>query len=83
VLRIRRNSCPNCNQSLYIYISRFKTFWELGALLLLLRPVRCHGCLSRFYRPLFIKTLPPPAATTNHKELENSLDLEEDDRRSA
>jgi hypothetical protein len=90
VLRIRRNSCPNCSQSSHIYLSRFRTVWEVGALLLLLRPVRCHGCLSRFYRPLFMKTLPPPPATTNDEELENPLDAEEveedvgeHDRRSA
>jgi hypothetical protein len=60
MLRIDRNLCPYCRDSSHIYLSRVKTFLDLGAILLLLRPVRCHSCLGRFYRPVFVKTLPPP-----------------------
>lgn len=76
MLSVARNLCPYCGDSSHIYLSRVKTLLDLSAILLLLRPVRCHSCLRRFYRSLFFKTLPPPPVKRKAKELE-------DDRRSA
>jgi hypothetical protein len=83
VLKIGRNSCPYCGGTSHIYASRFKNLWEVAAIFLLLRPVRCHDCLSRFYRPIFIKAAPPPVARMDERELEGPTDSTEDDRRSA
>jgi hypothetical protein len=72
---IARN-CPYCGDSSHIYLSKAKTWLDLSAILLLLRPVRCHSCLNRFYRSRFVKTLPPPPLRRRAQELE-------DERRSA
>lgn len=76
MLAIERKLCPYCGDSSHIYLSRVKTLLDLIAIPLLLRPVRCHSCLGRFYRPRFVKTLPPPPARVKPQEFE-------DDRRSA
>ena len=55
MLRIGRESCPHCCRS-EIYISKSQDIWEDLMILLLLRPVRCRGCMARFYRPLWIRT---------------------------
>jgi hypothetical protein len=76
MLTIDRKYCPHCGDSSHIYLSRVKTLLDLSAILLLFRPVRCHSCLGRFYRPRFVKTLPPPPVRMKARDLE-------DDRRSA
>ena len=75
--RIGRSVCPYCCGSSHIYVSRFKSLWEVAASLLLLRPVRCHDCLSRFYRPVFMKTLPVESMSVNSRE------AKDDPRRAA
>ena len=51
--------------------------------MLLLRPVRCHDCFLRFYRPVFIKTPRPPVASMTDGQLEEPADSDHEDRRSA
>jgi hypothetical protein len=48
--------CPYCHRQ-DIHLSRPKHWWEEMAGLLLLRTVRCHDCMRRFFCPLFA---PPP-----------------------
>ena len=55
MLRVGLTQCPYCRRA-DIYISHPKDFWEEIAILLLLRPVRCHDCMRRFLRPLFVST---------------------------
>lgn len=76
MLTIERKLCPYCGDASHIYRSRVKTVLDLIAIPFLLRPVRCHSCLQRFYRPRFVKTLPPPPLRVKERDLE-------DDRRSA
>ena len=58
MFNIALNNCPNCKSS-DIYVSHAKNGWEKIAALALLRPVRCHGCMRRFFRPLFVVTSLP------------------------
>lgn len=76
----RPRSCPYCHDSSHVYLSRVQTLRDALAFVIMLRPVRCHSCLRRFYRPFFldIPTAPPP---TRIKTTEPTED--ENDRRSA
>ena len=49
------NNCPFCEHA-NIRVSQRKSAWEKIAVVLMIRPVRCHGCMNRFYRPLFVAT---------------------------
>jgi hypothetical protein len=51
--RIGLNDCPHCGSS-EVYRSHLKTLLDHVGLFLLLGPVRCHGCMRRHYRPLFL-----------------------------
>jgi hypothetical protein len=57
VLKIGMQECPHCCRS-EIYVSRPESIGEEMMILLLLRPVRCRGCMARFYRPLWVPTPP-------------------------
>jgi hypothetical protein len=54
--KIGLKSCPYCGKSDEIYSSRPKSWRDELCGLLFLQVVRCHGCMRRHYRPLF---LPP------------------------
>jgi hypothetical protein len=45
-------ACPRCGGSEDIYRSRWR-YWDLLALIFLLRPLRCLACNKRYYAPLF------------------------------
>lgn len=75
----RPRSCPYCHDSSHVYLSRVQTLWDAFAFVIMLRPVRCHSCLRRFYRPFFLDI--PTAPATRVKTMESSED--ENDRRSA
>jgi hypothetical protein len=79
VVRIGLRSCAYCHHSSHVYLSRVKTFWDLVAMIFMLRPVRCHACLGRFYRPFFLNTPPPPPIKMKATELPD----DEDGQRSA
>jgi hypothetical protein len=53
VHRISFRNCPYCGSS-EVYGSHRKTWGDLTALFFLLGPVRCHGCMRRHFRPLFL-----------------------------
>jgi hypothetical protein len=61
MLRFGLERCPDCNSSV-AYASRPQSRGEEMAAFLLLQPVRCHSCLSRYYRPIFFPTLEKPAS---------------------
>ena len=79
MIKVRFRSCPYCQDPSHVYLSRGKTLWDLAAIIFTLRPVRCHSCLGRFYRPFFLDTPPPPPITFSAKE----SGVDEDDQRSA
>jgi hypothetical protein len=83
VLKIRMRNCPHCNSS-NVYISRPKHLWEELAILLLLRPVRCHYCALRHYRPLFVATdLPEGSTIESRKTARQTGPADRDEQRSA
>jgi hypothetical protein len=57
--RIGLERCPRC-RSTAIYASRIQGFRDVAGMLFLLRPVRCHRCMLRHFRPLFVRTLQDP-----------------------
>ena len=57
MLKLGWKDCPFCQRQ-NIHVSRPRHVWEELAGFLLLEPVRCHDCMRRFFRPLFIA--PPP-----------------------
>ena len=52
---IRLKNCPYCGCS-KIYGSRSATPWDWFCTLFGLRLVRCHVCMRRHYRPMFVRT---------------------------
>lgn len=63
MLRIGFKRCPHCHRH-DIRTSRPKTLWENLIVLALLRPVRCHDCMRRFYLPLFVSTTDVPLVSS-------------------
>jgi len=79
MFKVRFRSCPYCHDPSHVYLSRGKTLWDIVAIVFTLRPVRCHSCLGRFYRPFFLNTPQPPPLRFSAKEPGD----DEDDQRSA
>jgi hypothetical protein len=76
--RIGLNHCPYCAE-VEIYASRPRTWWDEACGFLFLQVVRCHACMRRHYRPLFM----PPVPTTRAKKSSQSIASDEQRERSA
>ena len=83
MIRIGREDCPYCHRSSEIYISNPRSIWEDLLVLLLLRPVRCHDCMQRFYRPLFISTPIAASPGTNRKTTRPTDSAKKDEQKLA
>jgi hypothetical protein len=57
--RIGLNCCPYCG-SFDVYRSHPKTLLDRACGIFLLQLARCHDCLHRHYRPVFLDTLEEP-----------------------
>lgn len=79
VLRIGKEKCPYCYRS-DVYVSNPKSVWEELAVLLLLRTVRCHDCMHRFYRPLFVPTPVVPTRSSALKKPTQQTDTSKSDK---
>ena len=73
---IRVKNCPFCGCS-KIYASRSATPWDRFWAHFLLRLVRCHVCMRRHYRPMFVRTLANPAIKTVPGKAPEVLSFEE------
>jgi hypothetical protein len=83
MLKLGMRNCPHCN-STEVYISRPQRLREELAILLSLRPVRCHHCMLRHYRPLFVPTLlPDNSPMQSRKASRQAIPAEPDEARSA
>ena len=83
MLRIGRECCPYCHRS-NVYVSDPESLLEEIAVLMLLRPVRCHDCMHRFYRPLSVPTpIAPGERAESMKPTQQADAAEEDEPRSA
>jgi hypothetical protein len=60
MLRIGWRTCPHCGRG-DIYSSRPQTWSDKACYLFFLQVVRCHSCMDRFFRPLFLPSLAVPA----------------------
>jgi hypothetical protein len=56
--RIGLRKCPYCGEEDEIYLSRLKARRDALCSFFLLRVVRCHSCMRRHYRPLFLSPVP-------------------------
>lgn len=82
LLRVGFQDCQYCHRD-DICISRPKTLGEEIAVLLLLRPVRCHDCSHRFLRPLFVFTPLPNGTVGSRRPAQQAATREKVERRSA
>jgi hypothetical protein len=63
--------CPYCNSD-DVYRSRSRSVLDKLAHLVLLRPVRCHGCMRRHFTPILFQTK-RRVARVNAKPPQNTL----------
>jgi hypothetical protein len=56
--RVGLNNCPYCGKAEELYSSRPKTWRDEWCLFFFLQVVRCHSCMRRHYRPLFLQAVP-------------------------
>ena len=59
--RIGLQNCPYCGSG-EIYTSQPKTWRDEVCCFFFVQVVRCHSCMRRHYRPLFLPPVPTPAA---------------------
>jgi hypothetical protein len=64
MLRIGFRHCPHCRRH-DVRSSRPKSLWEDLIFMVLLRPVRCHDCMRRFYLPVFVSTADVPMVSAH------------------
>jgi hypothetical protein len=76
--RIGFNNCPYCGKD-EIYASRPSSWRDELCGFLFLQVVRCHACMRRHYRPLFL----PPVPTQSARGPVQSVAGDEQQRRSA
>jgi len=57
--RIGWHNCPHCGNA-EIYVSQPKTWRDEVCCFFFLQVVRCHSCMHRHYRPLFLPPVPTP-----------------------
>jgi hypothetical protein len=57
--RIGLRNCPYCGRA-DIYTSQPKTWRDEVCCFFFLQVVRCHSCMHRYYRPLFLPPVPVP-----------------------
>jgi hypothetical protein len=74
--RIGLRNCPYCGRD-EIYTSQPKTWRDEVCCFFFLQVVRCHSCMHRYYRPLF---LPPVPRQTARKPLQTSTNDEQRER---
>jgi hypothetical protein len=62
--RIGLSACPYCGEAGELYTSSPKTWRDEACCFFFLQVVRCHSCMRRHYRPLFM----PPVPVSSEKK---------------
>ena len=75
--RISLKNCPHCGCS-KIYVSSSATRWDKICVVFLLQLVRCHICMRRHFRPIFVR-----AAENPTRKVAKVFSFEERKRRPA
>jgi hypothetical protein len=79
VRRISLKNCPHCGRPDELYSSRPHTWGDELCLFFFLQVVRCHSCMHRHYRPLFLQAVP---AWTEAEPLETVANEEKQQRQA-
>jgi hypothetical protein len=74
--RIGLKDCPYCGEA-EIYASQVKSWRDEVCCFFFLQVVRCHACLLRHYRPLF---LPPVPISATKKPIQTAANDEQRER---
>lgn len=77
--RIGLRGCPYCGK-VEIYGSRPRSWHDEVCRWFFLEVVRCHACMRRHYRPLF---LPPVTTPARKKRIQTTAIIDEQQERSA
>ena len=73
------NNCPYCGKAEELYTSRPKTWLDKVCQFFFFQLVRCHSCMRRHYRPLFL----PPVPIWSEKKRVETIGNEEKQQRQA
>jgi hypothetical protein len=71
--RIGLQNCPYCGKD-EIYVTHPRKLWDELCCFFFLQVVRCHFCMHRHYRPLFL----PPVPIWSEKKPIQSVTIEEE-----
>jgi hypothetical protein len=77
--KIGLNKCPYFGKAEELYSSRPTSWHDEVCLFFFLQVVRCHSCMRRHYRPLF---LPPVPIWSEKKPVETIGNEEKQERRA-
>jgi hypothetical protein len=83
VRRIGLMSCPYCGGGKELYLSRPQTWRDEVCFFFFLQVVRCHSCMRRHYRPLFLPPVPVRRETKIETKIVDNIANEEERRRQA
>ncbi len=82
--QISFKNCPYCGCN-KIYASASANPWQKLAALFFLRLVRCHVCMRRHYRPIFVSVAENPARNNARRRAAEVLSIKknQDKKRTA
>jgi hypothetical protein len=80
--RVSLKNCPYCGCS-QIYVSSSATLWQRTSVLFLLRLVRCHTCMHRHFRPIFVATPKPPSTDAVSRKSVDVVPIKKAEKRPA
>jgi hypothetical protein len=80
--RVSLKNCPYCGCS-QIYVSSSATPWQRLSVLFFLRLVRCHTCMRRHFRPIFVPTPKHPSTDAEPRKSIEVVPIKKAEKRPA
>jgi hypothetical protein len=80
--RVSLKNCPYCDCS-EVYAPSTRTLWQKMAVLFFLRLVRCHVCMRRHFRPIFLPATKHPATDTTPRKPAEVVAMKKKEKRPA